>query len=262
MIAVPQVSLARSAETATRRKSTFHREFLNLLPAIRRHARICFRRLGAEACEEAIQAALAHAWVGFKRLAERDRIKAAFATPLARYAVARVWAGREVGARLNVNDVTSIALRRRKCIGVQRLAEFHEHDAKWQEILVEDRRASPADVAATRIDFQAWLSGLPGRLRLMAETLATGEDTAVAACRFGVTPGRVSQVRRELQRAWRRFQGELNTGLGNSRQALRAHPCIRPDVLQLLLPADMSRPSGVAQTRGPVRALPALLARP
>ena len=84
MIAVPQVSQAPSAQTAERHKSTFHREFLNLLPAIRRHAHICFRRLGAEAREEAIQAALAHAWVGFKRLAERDRIKAAFATPLAR----------------------------------------------------------------------------------------------------------------------------------------------------------------------------------
>jgi hypothetical protein len=209
MIAVSQVSSAPSTGTATRRESTFHREFLNLLPAIRRHARICFRRLGAEAREEAIQAALAHAWVGFKRLAERDRLQAAFATPLARYAVARVWAGRHVGTCLNVNDVTSNALRRRMCICIERLAESREHDASWREILVEDRRASPADVAATRIDFQAWLSGLPGHLRLMAEMLATGEGTTVAARRFGVTPGRVSQVRRELQRAWRRFQGDV-----------------------------------------------------
>ena len=209
MIAVSQVSSAPSVGVATPCKSTFHREFLSLLPTIRRHARICFRRLGAEAREEAIQAALAHAWVGFKRLAERDRLQAAFATPLTRYAVARVWAGRHVGARLNANDVTSIALRRRRWICIERLAEFHEEDASWREILVEDRRASPADVAATRIDFQAWLIGLPGHLRLMAETLATGEATAVAASRFGVTPGRVSQVRRELQRAWRRFQGDV-----------------------------------------------------
>jgi hypothetical protein len=209
MIAVSQVSSAAPAGTVTCCKTAFHREFLDLLPAIRRHARICFRHLGEEAREEAIQAALAHAWVGFKRLAQRDRIQAAFATPLARYAVARVWAGRDVGSRVNRNDVTSIGLRRRKRICIERLAEIHEHDPSWKEILIEDRRASPADVAATKIDFQSWLSSLPSHLRLIAETLATGEETSVAACRFGVTPGRVSQVRRELQRAWRRFQGEV-----------------------------------------------------
>jgi hypothetical protein len=39
-----------------------------------------------------------------------------------------------------------------------------ESDA-WREWLAEDNRVSPADEAAFRVDFQAWLDGLPARKR-------------------------------------------------------------------------------------------------
>ena len=71
----------------------------------------------------------------------------------------------------------------------------------WQEVLVEDRRASgPAEIAACRIDSSAWLASLPDRNRDIAEQLlATSESTTAAARQFGLTAGRVSQLRRELQ---------------------------------------------------------------
>ena len=75
-------------------------------------------------------------------------------------------------------------------------------------MLVEDKHAGPAETAASRIDFADWLRLLPERSRRIAETLATGETTKKAAKRFRVTPGRISQLRRELQQNWQDFQGE------------------------------------------------------
>jgi hypothetical protein len=38
--------------------------------------------------------------------------------------------------------------------------------------------------------------------------LATGEATKTAARKFHVTPGRISQLRREFQDSWQEYQGE------------------------------------------------------
>ena len=78
--------------------------------------------------------------------------------------------------------------------------------------LVQDRHAGPADTAAARIDFVDWLRTLGGRRRRIAETLAKGETTSVAAAKFKVSLGRISQVRRELQDDWERFHGEDEEG--------------------------------------------------
>jgi hypothetical protein len=78
----------------------------------------------------------------------------------------------------------------------------------WKEVVVEDGRATPAEVATARVDIGDWLHRLPRLKRGIAETLATGETTKQTASMFGVTPGRVSQVRRELAASWSEFQGE------------------------------------------------------
>jgi hypothetical protein len=49
---------------------------------------------------------------------------------------------------------------------------------------------------------------LPHRLRKIATFLANGETTTAAAKRFGVSLGRISQIRKELFLAWHSFQGE------------------------------------------------------
>jgi hypothetical protein len=58
------------------------------------------------------------------------------------------------------------------------------------------------------MDFTAWLLSLPKRGRKMALTLAAGETTGEAAKQFGVSPGRISQVRRQLKDSWDEFVGE------------------------------------------------------
>jgi hypothetical protein len=90
---------------------------------------------------------------------------------------------------------------------VERLDHFSAEDGCWEEIVVEDRRATPADVAACRIDFAEWLRRLTARLRKIALALAAGETTTAAARMFGVTPARISQIRDLLRRSWQAFQG-------------------------------------------------------
>jgi hypothetical protein len=182
-----------------------HDQFLVLLPAIRRHARRAFRHLGVEAREESVNATVAHAWAAFVRLCELGRAESVYPSPLATYAVARVREGRSIGNHLNARDVTSIRCRRQ--YGVQ-IESLDDGDDEWREIVVEDRRAGPANIAAVRLDFTAWLNSLSSRDRRVAEILATGESTKLAAGRVGLSVGRVSQLRRQLHGAWLTFQGE------------------------------------------------------
>ena len=80
--------------------------------------------------------------------------------------------------------------------------------SEWREVLIEDRHAGPAETAAARIDIGEWFARLPKHKRRVAQTLATGETTKRTARKFRVSPGRISQTRRELQNTWQEFQGE------------------------------------------------------
>jgi len=155
-----------------------------------------------------VQETIARALFDYLRLVERNREHLAFAGPLARYAVAQVRQGRRIGGRLNVRDITSRYSQRRTGAVVERLDRCDNASGGWQEILVEDRHCGPDDIAATRIDFNDWLASLPKRSRSIAEKLAVGESTSSVADLFNFTPGRISQLRRELKNAWREFQGE------------------------------------------------------
>jgi hypothetical protein len=142
------------------------------------------------------------------RLVAAGREDRAYASVLAGYAAAQFRRGRRVGVRANKRDVTSSYSQRHTGAVVERLDRFDQESGGWREILVEDRRCGPDEVAATRIDFNVWLASLPKRNRHIAEKLAVGESTNCVARFFGITPGRVSQLRRELHRAWHAFQGE------------------------------------------------------
>jgi DNA-binding NarL/FixJ family response regulator len=75
-------------------------------------------------------------------------------------------------------------------------------------LIVEDRRTSPAQTAAMRLDFEAWLSQMPSRRRRIAECLAQGEQTRDVAKQFRISAGRISQLREQFRRSWERFQAE------------------------------------------------------
>ena len=60
-----------------------------------------------------------------------------------------------------------------------------------------------------RIDFPAGLATWPERDRRLIEGLGLGERTLALADQFGLTPGRISQKRREYHGDWLRFCGDL-----------------------------------------------------
>ena len=191
--------------------SARHAEFLAMLPAIRRSAQVAFRKLPPELRHDLIEEVIANSYVAFVRLVERGQADRALATPLARYAIAQIRVGRRVGSRLRIGDALSTYAQYRKQFFVERLDQFSEEKGCWGEILVEDKRATPADVAACRIDFAEWLQRLTARLRKIALALAAGETTSEAARMFGVTPARISQIRQWLKESWECFQGETKS---------------------------------------------------
>jgi hypothetical protein len=201
--------MVRIASTpAPKPTPAWHEPFLRMLPAIRRHARIAFRHLDPEAREEAIQCVVCNACSAIARLAELGKLDVAYATVLARFGVAQVKDGRMTGGHLNCKDVLSPYCRRLKSVTVERLDKFDCTENEWQEILIEDRHAGPFDIVRTKLDFAAWLRSLPGKLRRIAKTLANGERTGDVARKFGLSDGRISQIRSELYASWRAFIGE------------------------------------------------------
>ena len=188
--------------------SSANDRFLEMLPTIREQARLAFHSSRPEAREDLIAETVANAFCIYLRLVERGKENLAFPTPLAWYAIKRARAGRRVGSKLNVRDITSEYCQQTKSLSVERLDHYNDRRG-WREVLVEDRHAGPAEIAAARIDVRDWLKSLPKRNRRIAEKLALGETTRCVARMFGITAGRVAQLRREFENAWLRFQGEL-----------------------------------------------------
>ena len=184
------------------------RQFAEMMPSIRDQARFAFRQLQAEAKEEAVQEVVCSACVAFGRLVAQGRGDVATPTSLAQYAIRHVRSGRRVGCSMNVRDIGSEYCRMRKSLKLKRLDKFDGKRGRWQEVLIEDRHAGPDAVAAARIDVADWLGRLQKRDRRIAKALAVGEGTRDVARRFGLSNGRISQLRRVLHQSWAAFQGE------------------------------------------------------
>ena len=179
--------------------------FLELAPAVERYARWVFRHLKRQAREEAICSVLADAFCAYRRLAELGKQDMAYAIPLVRYAVARYRAGRCIANRTNSRDVSALVAQRRRGF---RLDSLDRADLKstWADMLADNSLTPVPDQVAFRLDFSAWLRGLSRRDRNLARFLALGNTTTEAARHFGLTSGRISQLRSELQASWHEFQ--------------------------------------------------------
>ena len=183
--------------------------FLQMLPGITNVARQRFAKLDPEAKEEATAEVVAAAYLMFVSLVLDGRESLAYPTVLARYGVRRYRSGRKVAGSQGSRDVMSRRCQLARGITVEQLTRPSDDGSSWQEIVVEDKNAGPAEVAATRMDFSAWLKSLSKRDRKIAELLATGESTGRTAKKFDVSSARVSQLRRELRRSWQQFVDEL-----------------------------------------------------
>jgi hypothetical protein len=175
--------------------------FLAMLPAIEAQCRRQLARCPCSDREEAMQATITYAAVAYAQLAKRNRLALAYPAPLAAYGLKQYRAGRLVGGRLNSRDTCSKRCQRKGGYSVEPLDD-------WNDVLADSRRATPAEIAALRIDFGDWLKTLSPRDRRLARELARGEATGVVARLLRITAGRVSQLRRELLASWLEFIGE------------------------------------------------------
>ena len=199
-----------SKRASVARKPAWHAGLIAMLPEIQRQLWFEFRGWRPEEKADAIAECTANAVVAYARLYELGKTSLAYPSVLARYAAAQFRSGRRVGSHLNTNDVMSRCAQRRHGIHVTRL-DCGDFSREWKELLAESRTCTPAELAASRIDFHDWLKRLPPKKRRIAVALGAGESTKGAAQRFCITPGRVSQLRREFALDWQDFHGDIAT---------------------------------------------------
>ncbi len=180
--------------------------FERFIPAIKRHARVAFRNLRPQERVEAVAEVVANAFTAFRRLAERGKLDVAYPSPLARFAVAQVRAGRRVGNQLASHDVLSFVAQREQGFMIESL-ETMDPDV-WCEALVDNTVTPVADAAAFRLDFSAWLGRLHRRDRELIKFLSVGNTPREAARQFRLSQARISQLRGGLRSDWQDFQGQ------------------------------------------------------
>ncbi len=181
-----------------------HDDFLRLMPVVQRCAQLFFRSWPADHREEAIAEAVAAALVSFISLKRRGKDPFRFPSVIAVRAVQHVRSDRHVGSRSNGCDVLSRKARHRHGVAVERIAT----EGPWREALVDNTKTSIPDQVCFRCDVPAWLHTLKSRDRQITVLLAQGYSTRDVAGRFGLSSGRISQLRRELHDSWQSFHGE------------------------------------------------------
>ena len=142
---------------------------------------------------------------------ERGRQDVAYPTILASFAVRQIRDGRRVGKRVASKDVYDEHGRIKHNIQLRHIGSPHEQCGGWKEQLVDNRRTPVAEQAAFRIDFPEWLRTLSRRDRRIVDDLAAGGRTGEVARKFGVSAGRVSQLRGQLRASWDEFVGDIDT---------------------------------------------------
>ncbi len=197
---------------------TLHDRFALLLPKIETHGKIVFRCLPPHQKDELLQEMRALAWKWFVRLAQRDKDVADFVTPFCGYLCKAIRNGRRIMGQEKAKDVLSRRTQRRHGFKVESLpstrasveqlySDVHgqqEHDA-FEERLRENMVTPVPDQAAFRIDWPAWLKTRAHRDRRIINDLVEGEQGTDIGHKFGLSPARVSQLRRSFRQDWERF---------------------------------------------------------
>ena len=179
-----------------------HDDFLGILPVVTKYACLLFRNWPPSDREDALAETVARAFVTFINLKHQGRNPFEFPSKIAVRSVQRVRDGRHVGQPCNSRDLLSRKSQFCREIDVQRVGEL-------QDALVDNTRTPVPDQVCFRCDFPAWLRTLSRRDCRIALRLARGNSTSEVAKRFGVSRGRISQLRRELCNSWRVYQGEV-----------------------------------------------------
>ena len=187
-------------------------QFVTVLPRIQRHARFHFRRIAcAVRRADYIAEAVALAWHWFVRLMQRGKDARQFVSTLASLDARSVKSGRRLCGQERARDVLSPLAQQRHGFTVCPLPDRTSFRGSiLDEALVDNTVSPPDDQASFRIDFPRWRSTFAERDRRIMDDLMLGERTLDISQKYGISPGRVSQKRRQFQQDWRRFHGEVD----------------------------------------------------
>jgi hypothetical protein len=182
----------------------------SVLPKVLSHGRIYFRHLrSAELKEEYIAEMIALTWKWHLRLAERGKDAAHFPTALATFAARAVRCGRKLAGMDRAKDVLSPLAQQRQGFAVGKLPDCSALDGSPLHEALHDNTQSPVvEQVCFRLDFPSWRASRTERDRRVLDDLMVGERTSDVAGKYGLSPGRVSQLRREFLTDWHRYISE------------------------------------------------------
>ena len=180
-----------------------------ILPKVLSHGRVYFRHIRCRHQQEELLAEMTGlCWKWHLRLAERGKDAARFPTALATFAARAVRSGRRACGQERGRDALSPSAQRRHGFLVSALPEVSTlSDNPLCEALADNTRTPPDEQCAFRLDFPAWRLTRAERDRRIIDELMAGERTLDVAGRHGLSPARVSQLRREFHTDWARFCG-------------------------------------------------------
>jgi len=198
-------------------------KFLTLLPRIENHARIHFRDIEcADTKADRVAECAALGWKWYVRLHERGKDVGEFPMVFVFYIARAVRSGRRAVGHEKANDVMSPVAQHKHGLRVERLAcstctnreslygdpTGQRREDAYEERLSDNSITPPDEQAMFRIDFGNWLQTLSGREQTIVEVLSRDESTGETARRFGVSPGRISQMRKQFREDWECFCGD------------------------------------------------------
>ena len=168
--------------------------------------------------DDAVQETIAVAWKWYLCLREQGKDVSGFVSTLTNYAVRHVRSGRRLCGQEKSKDVLSPLALSRHNVGVESLHacaaaphdELHGQDYQdaYEARLYDNARTPPPEQAAFRIDWPLFLATLGVRNRQIVADMACDLGTLELALKHRVSPGRISQLRREFHSHYGRFHGE------------------------------------------------------
>jgi DNA-directed RNA polymerase specialized sigma24 family protein len=192
-------------------------QFVDALPAIQRSVRFLFRHRRRDR-DDLLAEVTACAWKAWRGLSARGRDPLAVGvTGIGAWAARHALKGRRIanrgGGGRHAMDVFHRRAQRRDRFRIVSYDSSPVHSSRvgtagWNDWMLADHRANPADQAIFNLDFSAWLAALPSRSRAVVELLATGHGTGETAALCQISAARVSQLRIELRHSWMAYQGE------------------------------------------------------